>query len=99
MTDCFSLARSAQVPADIGRLTRLTALYLTNNELTSLPPAIGDLSALRSLSVDRNLLREGSKRSLLPAFITKHCSRGCTSSHGLKLLIYYLALASARHLL
>jgi len=45
-----------QLPAEIGRLTKLTKLTLTSNGLTSLPPEIGALVNLTSLDVQSNAL-------------------------------------------
>ena len=44
------------MPAEIGKLTGLQALHLSNNKLTSLPPEIGKLTKLQELSLYNNQL-------------------------------------------
>ncbi len=44
------------LPAEIGRLSKLTLLGLSNNQLTSLPAELGDLKNLDYLSVEGNPL-------------------------------------------
>lgn len=46
-----------ELPASIGRLVQLRALYLNNNQLTALPETIGQLSQLQTLEVSGNKLR------------------------------------------
>ena len=44
--------RLTSLPAEIGRLTSLTGLYLGGNKLTSLPAEIGRLTSLTMLDLD-----------------------------------------------
>jgi Leucine-rich repeat (LRR) protein len=54
----FSLAKRgmAQLPAEIGQLTRLTRLNLSENALAELPPEIGELTRLTWLGLHHNRL-------------------------------------------
>lgn len=45
-----------QLPADVGGLSALCTLRVSDNSLTSLPPQIGYCSSLRLLDLDRNRL-------------------------------------------
>lgn len=48
----------AWIPDDIGRLSNLEALNLSNNEFTTLPLALGKLTKLTSLDLSMNSLKE-----------------------------------------
>jgi Leucine-rich repeat (LRR) protein len=48
--------RLAELPSDIGGLSRLERLSAAGNRLTALPPSLGRLTALVSLNVARNQL-------------------------------------------
>ena len=52
----LSRNRLTKLPDDIGRLQRLTRLWLHNNLLETLPASIGGLTALRELNVSNNCL-------------------------------------------
>ena len=47
---------TGDVPAEIGRLTAMFALDLSNNELTSVPAELAGLTALTSLDLSGNPL-------------------------------------------
>lgn len=49
--------RLSQVPATLGRLTKLTALVLADNSLTTIPPTFEDLRALKSLTLHNNQIK------------------------------------------
>ena len=46
----------AQLPSEIGQLTKLEELYLDNNFLAALSPEIGRLTKLRTLGLGNNRL-------------------------------------------
>jgi internalin A len=46
----------SQLPPEIGQLTKLTELYLHDNQLSTLPPEIGQLSQLTQLHLWKNQL-------------------------------------------
>ena len=59
------------VPAEIGRLSALRELWLTDNKLTSLPAEIGQLTSLTELNLGGNQLTN------LPARIRELRAAGC----------------------
>lgn len=49
--------RLTEVPASLGRLSKLTSLILADNQLETLPPTFADLEALQSLTLHNNNIR------------------------------------------
>ena len=54
----FSWKQLSQLPREIGQLTNLQVLYLSNNQLSQLPREIGQLTNLQSLYLSNNQLRQ-----------------------------------------
>jgi Leucine-rich repeat (LRR) protein len=46
-----------EVPASLGKLSKLTSLVLADNQLETLPPTFADLQALRSLTLHNNQIK------------------------------------------
>ena len=73
------LGLTGAVPAEIGRLSALRALYLVGNQLTSLPVEIGQLASLEKLYL------HGNKLTSLPAEIGQLTSLRVLNLHSNKL--------------
>ena len=58
-TSLYLTTITGEIPPEIGNLTNLTSLYLSNNQLTGeIPPEIGDLTNLTYLNLSWNELTE-----------------------------------------
>ena len=66
------LELTGAVPAEVGRLTALRVLRLSNNEVTSVPAEIGQLTSLERLYLGIN-----NQLTSLPAAIRELRARGC----------------------